>query len=150
MNNPGSMPRAAMPFATPLVFSTPSSVKYLSGSGGHFGSSRSIAMPCRTTWSSIFFSYTFSTLPGDRLPVSRGRRRAEKPPDSIHDARSRARINLNVALFLKPLRAAARVAEVFAGIAAGLHFQSDGAALKRGVNFHDTLPVRVIETLGDA
>jgi len=38
-------PSAATPFATSFVFAIPSSVKYLSGSAGHFGSSRSIAIP---------------------------------------------------------------------------------------------------------
>src|SRR5260370_2892268 len=47
-------PSAATPLATCLVFSTPSSVKYRSGSGGHFGSSRSMAIPCRTMYSCMF------------------------------------------------------------------------------------------------
>jgi len=53
-------------------------------------------------------------------------------------------------LFFEPLRGAAGIAQIFAGVAASLHFQANGAALKRSTNLDNALAVRVVETFSDA
>src|SRR5437016_6431872 len=97
-------------------------------------------------WSSDVCS---SDLPWSRSRITQRRRWAEQTPDSIHNAGSPPRVNLDVTFFFKPFRTAPGVAQIFAGIAARLHFQANGPALKRSANFHDALAVRVIETLGN-
>src|SRR5260370_12823200 len=70
-------------------------------------------------------------------------------PNSIQDAGSLAKINLHMKLFFKPYSASPRVAQVFRGVAAGLHFQPNCSALERSMNFHDALTVGMIEALRD-
>src|SRR5215469_10244028 len=52
-------------------------------------------------------------------------------------------------LFFKPFRAAAGIAQVFAGVATGVHLQADSAALKRSANLDNTLTVRVVEAFSN-
>ena len=51
--------------------------------------------------------------------------------------------------FFKQFRAAAGIAQVFGGIAAGVDLDGGGAALESGVNIGHALAVRVIEALRD-
>src|SRR5260370_1523407 len=148
-------PSAATPLATCLVFSTPSSVKYRSGSGGHFGSSRSMAIPCRTMYSCMFPSQL-------GVGISPAQNHERSPWPALYDFQPLtlnlilstwwrlAEIESHMKFLFKELRAAIRISEVFRGISARVHLQANRASLERSANFYYPLPVRVVERLGNS
>ena len=59
-------------------------------------------------------------------------------------------IYLHVKFFFEELRAAAGIAQIFRGVSARVHLKANSAALKRSSDFQDSLPMRVIERLGNS
>src|SRR5260221_6874580 len=137
-NNCGESSMAANPSAASRVFFRPSGVRKRSGSDGHFGSSRSIAIPWRTTNSSIF--------PGPQSAYDIATRSNRVEP-SLRT--QRAKIQTGMKFLFEKFATAAGVANVFTGIAAHGELQSHRAALKGGVDGADALAMGMIEAFSD-
>src|SRR5262245_15721011 len=90
-------------------------------------------MPCLTMYSCIpELPPRFEIVTGDSLVVQR--------PE----------VEFGMKFLFEKLRATARVADVFAGLATCLQVQTYCSSLKRGSNRADALAVGMIQSLGDA
>ena len=62
----------------------------------------------------------------------------------------RAKVKLHVKFLLKEIGASFGVAQVLGGVATSFDLKGDSASMEGSAQRLDTLPMRVIQTLGDA